>query len=162
MAGDCVAEVKVSAELSQEGSFFRFDNVPLPAIDDAGSKGQWKVVAGQGDANSGSMECLFDGRVPTSADRPSENFFFAAGTQNGLIAMDLEQVTDVEEIVSYSWHTDSRAPQVFSVYAATGEEPGFAFPMSVDEISNASGWKKIASVNTHQANQKGGQHAVRI
>jgi hypothetical protein len=160
--GDCIAEVKITAELSQDGSFFRFDNVPLPAIDDAGSKGKWRVVAGQGDANSGSIECLFDGRVPTSADQPSENFFFAAGTQNGLIAVDLEQVTDVAEIVSYSWHTDSRAPQVFSVYAATGEERGFAFPVSVDGISIASGWKKIASVNTHQANQNGGQHAVKI
>jgi hypothetical protein len=50
MAGDCVAEVKVTAELSQDGSSFRFENVPLPAIDDAGSKGKWKVVAGQVDA----------------------------------------------------------------------------------------------------------------
>lgn len=162
MAEDCVAEVKVTAELSQDGSFFRFENVQLPAIDDAGSKCKWRVVAGQVDANSGSIACLSDGRVPTSADQPSENLFFAAGTQNGLIAVDLEKVTDVVEIVSYSWHTDSRAPQVFSVYAATGEEPGFAFPVSVDEISSASGWQKLASVNTRQANQNGGQHAVRI
>jgi Peptidase of plants and bacteria len=162
MAGDCVAEVKVTDELSQDGSFFQFDNVPLPAIDDAGSTGKWSVVAGQMDANSGSIECLFDGRVPTAADQPSRNFFFAAGTPNGLIAVDLEKVAEVAEIVSYSWHTDSRAPQVFAVYAATGEEPGFAFPVSVDGISKASCWKKIASVNTRQANQSGGQHAVRI
>ena len=53
MAGDGIADVKVTPEFSRDGSFFRFDNVPLPAIDDAGSKGKWKVIDGQGDANSG-------------------------------------------------------------------------------------------------------------
>ena len=162
MAGDCVAEVKVIASFSRDGSFFRFDNVPLPAIDDAGSKGKWKVIAGQGDANSGSIECLFDGRVPTAADQPAQNFFLAAGTKNGLIAVDLGKSEDVSEVVTYSWHTDSRAPQVFSVYAATGEEPGFAVPMSVEEIGQTAGWKKIASVDTRQVHRNGGQQAVRI
>jgi Peptidase of plants and bacteria len=162
IGGDGVAEVEVTSELSQDGSYFRFENVPLPAIDDAGSKGKWTVIAGQMDANSGSIECLFDGRVPTAADQPSENFFFAAVTPNGLIALDLDKVTEVAEIVSYSWHADSRAPQFFAVYAATGDEPGFAFPDSIDGISKTPCWKKIASANSGQANQSGGQHAVRI
>ncbi len=62
----------------------------------------------------------------------------------------------------YSWHSDTRAPQVYSVYAAAGDEQGFAFPESSASISNSSGWKKIADVDSRTRNRQGGQHVARI
>lgn len=156
------ADGRVETESSQDGSHFRFEKIALPAVDDAAAGGTWKVLAGQVDANSGEIGRLNDGEVPTSADQPAHNFFYAAGTQDGIVALDLGTATQVREIVTYSWHTDSRAPQVYTVYAATGDEPGFAFPKSVDDVKEPTGWRKLAEVDTRTKDQLGGQHAARI
>ena len=161
LMGTLQADVQVTTESSQSGSFFRFEAAPLPAIDDAGSKGKWKILSGQIDANSGAIDTLFDGRVPTGEDQPAQNFFFA-GTHGGMIAVDLGQRLELSEIVTYSWHSDSRVPQVYSVYAATGDEQGFAFPESADSISKTAGWNKIADVDTRPKYRKGSQHVARI
>jgi hypothetical protein len=156
------ADVQVKVEVSSSGSSFRFRSIPLPAIDDAGAGAQWKVIAGQLDSNSGPLERLSDGQIPVSADQPSQNVFFAAGTQHGMIAVDLGMIVELSEIVTYSWHPENRAPQVYTVYAATGDEPDFDFPQSVEVIAGMPQWTKIASADTRSAKRNGGQHAARI
>ena len=162
LAGTLWADVQVISETSQGGNHFRFQTLPSPAVDDAGARGKWKIVAGRADANSGAIEKLFDGGVPTSEDQPSQNFFFAAGTEGGLIAVDLEQSLDLCEIVTYSWHSENRAPQVYSIYAATGVEKGFVFPESAESVSKTPGWKRIADVDARTANREGGQHVAKV
>lgn len=68
--GTTVADVTVTTESSQSGSRFQFESAPMPAIDDTGSTGKWRVLAGRVDPNSGAIDKLFDGRVPTSEDQP--------------------------------------------------------------------------------------------
>lgn len=161
-AGAVSADVQVTTGISPDGAYFQVPSIPLPAVNDAGVNGKWSVLEGRGDANSGTIAVVSDGRVPTDADQPTQNFFFAAGTDGGLIAVDLGQSYELSEIVTYSWHSDTRAPQVYSVYAAAGDEPGFAFPESSASISKASGWKKIADVDSRTGNRQGGQHVARI
>jgi hypothetical protein len=156
------ADVEVTTENSPDGLNFRFQSAPLPAVNDAGSNGKWSVLEGHVDANSGSIAVVSDGSVPTSDDQPQQNFFFAAGTDGGMIAVDLGQTCELSEIVSYSWHSDTRAPQIYTVYAATGEEQGFAFPASSASLADSSGWKKIADVDSRTKHRQGGQHAARI
>ena len=66
-----------------------------------------------------------DGKVPREADQPSANFFFDAGTDGGRVVCDLGQAIDIQAINTYSWHLSSRAPQVYTVFAADGQAPGF-------------------------------------
>lgn len=162
LTGTLRAEVQTTVEFSESGLGFQFETVPLPAIDDSCANGKWKVLAGRVDANSGGIATLSDALVPTSEDQPSKNFFFAAGTAGGVITVDLGELREISEVVSYSWHSDSRAPQVYSVYAATGAEAGFEFPDTRDAVSSIQAWKKLADVDTRSENRRGGQHAARI
>lgn len=41
-----LGEVTVRCQQSQDSSFFQFDSIPLPAIDDAASGAKWQVVEG--------------------------------------------------------------------------------------------------------------------
>ncbi len=161
-AGSLLAETEVLVQSSEDAAHFQFEVIAPPAINDAGAKAKWKVIAGKVDGNSGLIDRLHDGRIPVSADDPASNFFFAAGTSEGLIAVDLEQAIDVSQIVTYSWHTDSRAPQVYSVFGATGDEEDFAFPESPSAAEESPCWTKLADVDTRGRKHEGGQHAVRL
>ncbi len=160
--GSLRAGAEVKAEYSNGRTHFQFEAIPLPAVNDAGATGRWKILAGRVDVNSGGLDSLSDGRVPINEDQPSENLFFAAGTEGGLLALDLGEPREISEIVTYSWHSDSRAPQVYSIYGAAGSEEGFAFPSSRDTVSTSTGWMKLADVDTRQPDRVGGQQAARI
>lgn len=153
---------RIVIEVSESEAFFQFEKIPVPAVNDAGATGKWSIVAGQADPNSANIGCLSDGQIPRSADDPARNFFLTAGSQQGMITVDLERATEITQIVTYSWHTDSRAPQVYSVYAATGEEPGFAIPKTPADLAQSTTWKKLADVDTREKSRTGGQHATCI
>ncbi|MBL8815530.1 MAG: hypothetical protein JNL58_05840 [Planctomyces sp.] len=159
--GSLQAGVEVTAEYSSGRTHFQFEGIPLPAVNDAGATGKWTILAGRVDANSGGLDSLSDGRVPTSEDQPSENFFFAAGTEGGMLALDLGEPREISEIVTYSWHSDSRAPQVYSIYGAAGSDEGFALPSSKEMVNTSTGWMKLADVDTRQPDRVGGQQAAR-
>src|SRR4051812_42766575 len=53
--------------------------IPAPSSDDAATRATFSIVEGRRDDNGGDVIKLHDGKVPTRADQPSENFFFAAG-----------------------------------------------------------------------------------
>jgi hypothetical protein len=159
----CRAEVKVIFERSPEGSRFQFDSVPAPSSNDAASHAVLKQVDGRRDPNSGRLEVLHDGRIPTDEDQPSQNFFFDAGTDGGRLQMDLESVIEVRQINTFSWHTDSRAPQVYRLYASEGTASGFIAepPGEVDPTS--CGWRLLTAVDSRSGQSiEGGQHGVSI
>lgn len=156
------AGTDVLVQSDSDGVRFSFPRIARPAVDDLAAKGTWRVIAGRPDRNSGGSVCLSDGRIPRSSDDPRANFFFAAGTGEGLLVLELQQAAEIRQIVSYSWHTGGRAPQVYTLYGATGEEPGFRFPAAVQDLAGLTGWSRLATVDSRSAGIAGGQHAVQV
>jgi len=158
-----LGEVAVRCQQSQDSSFFQFDSIPLPAIDDAASGAKLQVVRGKPDSHSAALSVLNDGQIPTGDDSPSENFFFAAGTSGGCIALDLGRSIEIAQVASYSWHPASRAPQVYSLYGADDSDPNFTWNRIADNMSpENAGWKSIAKVDSRSDAPPGGQHAALI
>jgi len=138
---------------------FKFEHVVSPSKTQASVA----VIAGTPDRGSADVSVLVDGLTPTVEDEPGANLFFAANTWGGRIRYDLEQVTDVAEIRSYSWHPDSRAPQVYYVYGSDGTSPAFDPAPGTKKDLASCGWKQIAFVDTRpKSGDGGGQYAVSI
>lgn len=154
--------IQVHMEAASGEEMFVFGSIDRPAVTDAGGTGKWTLIHGQLDRNSGTLSEIRDGAVPDGDDVPSRNAFFAAGTNGGVLMVDMERKIHVAEIVSYSWHSGGRAPQVFTVYGATGEEPDFSLPTADRHSLRDSRWTQIASVDTRTVSAGGGQHAARI
>ncbi len=153
---------EVVSERADESTGFDFKKIPSVAINDTGSKVKWSVLQGKLDANSGELKVLNDGKLPRESDSPRENLFFAAGTQDGVLLGDLGEPIELKQIVTYSWHNGSRAPQVYRVYAATALDAGFEPGQLDPEKPTLGGWKLIADVDTRRAGTTGGQHAAAI
>src|SRR5262245_4225440 len=119
------AEVKVSTERRSSGPAFQFNAVPAPANNDAATRARFTIVEGEGDSNGGELDALHDGRLPTEPDQPSENFFFRAGSEGGRLLIDLRSAIAVKQVNTYSWHTGTRAPQVYQLFGSDGAAAGF-------------------------------------
>jgi hypothetical protein len=160
------AEVRVATEViadDEASSSFAFSRLPRPAVNDAATTGKWSVVEGELDANSGSLAKLHDGQLPRSSDDPVANSFFRAGTRGGRLLLDLGRPVAVQQVNTFSWHTGTRGPQVYTVFASDGASEGFQpeLPAGVDPVTR--GWKRVASVDTRPASgDGGGQHAASI
>jgi len=141
---------------------FKFRNVPSPAGDDAAAKAVVAIVDAESDSNSGEINALTDGLLPDSEDQPRKNFFLNAGSGGGRLRMDLGSIIDIVEVNSYSWHSDSRGPQVYRLWGSDGTDTGF----NAEPMGNADpaicGWKLIATVDTRSSEPDGGQYGVSI
>jgi hypothetical protein len=154
------AGVRVDAERTDGGPLFKFAAISRPASNDAASTARFALVDGTRDRNGGPLDVLRDDRLPDEGDRPAENFFFRAGTDGGRILIDLGKVIPVKRFSSYSWHTGTRAPQFFKLFASDGGVAGFneAPKRGTDPLS--CGWKLLATVDTRA--RGGGQHGVAV
>ena len=142
---------------------FKFKKVPPPAKDDAASKAKLKLIVGHADPNSGGLKSLTDGLLPEDDDQPRANFFFNAGSDGGRFLMDLGSVIEIAAINSYSWHPDSRAPQVYNLFASDGADPRFNPEPDAKTDPATCGWKLIATVDTRpKQGESGGQYGVSI
>jgi hypothetical protein len=154
---------------------FKFAHVPSPGGDDAAMRATLTLVAGEVDENSGGLSRLTDGRVPTEEDEPEANFFFDAGTWGGRFRMDLGSAIEIAAVNSYSWHPNTRGPQVYVLYASDGADPNFDPAPKTKVDPTSVGWRRVASVDTRpkQGNgtlapasalvdQFGGQYGVSI
>jgi hypothetical protein len=145
---------------------FTFQKIPPPSATDTASRAAFHLLGGEPDDNSAPLEALHDGRLPTGPDDPAANFFFAAGTDGGLLLLDFGRPAPLSYISTYSRHPGSRAPQVYTLHAARGDEPGFQLPTNAPNDRPAPpppGWTTIAVVDTRTApGQPGGQHGVLI
>lgn len=143
---------------------FKFANVPSPRQDNAATNARVLIVDGEGDPNGAEVTALTDGVLPTSGDQPRRNFFVTAGSGGARVLMDLGKVIEVAAINSYSWHPDSRAPQVYRVWGSDGSDPKFNPEPKTNINPRTCGWKAIATVDTRSPDEgkDGGQFGVNI
>ena len=165
------AEIKVVVERNSNDEArpgFKFKTVPSPSSNDSATKAKFTLLDGQKDNNSGDLEKLHDGKLPSEEDQPSENFFFEAGTDGGRILVDLGTAIELKQINSYSWHSNTRAPQVYNLYGSDGQAAGFNAELKKSADPQTSGWKLIGKVDTRPKEgaspqaSTGGQYGVSI
>lgn len=143
---------------------FRFANVPSPSRNDAASTARVVIVDGEADANGADVTALIDGVLPIASDQPRQNFFVTSGSGGARLLIDLGRVLDIAQINSYSWHANSRAPQVYRVWGSDGSDPHFNAEPKANVDPRSCGWRVIATVDTRSedASQDGGQFGVSI
>ncbi len=142
---------------------FKFKNVPSPAKDDAAATAKITLIGGDLDAGSAELSALVDGHLPTDEDEPAGNVFFRAGSSGGRFRIDLGAMTDIAQVNSYSWHPNSRGPQLYKLYAAEGSETNLDLDPERGVDPATRGWKYIATVNTlPQQGEDGGQYGVSV
>lgn len=145
------------------GSAFKFKNVASPAKDDAGARAKLALVDGEMDQGAADLSALTDGRLPANEDDPGANFFFRAGTFGGRFRMDFGTAIEIESVNSYSWHPNSRGPQLYKLYGSDGSDPKFNPGPKRGVDPAAMGWKFIATVSTlPQQGEEGGQYAAAV
>src|SRR5262245_2937872 len=71
---------------------------PPPSSTDVAKDAKIVIVDGTRDENGGGVEKLVDGKVPTDADQPAENFFFAARTPGGRLLFDLGKAVTIDQV----------------------------------------------------------------
>jgi hypothetical protein len=159
-------DVKIAVghnDTDHESAEFKFKEVPSPAKTNAATKAKIEIVDGVRDPNGAGVEALNDGKLPSGSDEPAANFFFNAGTEGGRILIDLGSSISVKQVNTYSWHTDARAPQVYTLYAADGAAAGFSAKPAKDVDPVKVGWTQIAKVDTRpKTGEPGGQYGVSI
>ncbi len=142
---------------------FKFENVPAPSRTDAATNAKITIANGRRDRNGGDVGVLRDGRGSGGQDEPGANFFFAPGTKGGRLLLDLGEITEVQKVNSYSWHSSTRGPQVYELFAADGKADGFEVEPKAEKDPVTCGWKRIAKVDTRpKEGVGGGQYGVSI
>jgi hypothetical protein len=160
------AQVKVTFDHNSNAtatSAFKFKNIPSPAKEDAAAKAKLLLVEGEADGNGADPTALNDGALPTEEDQPAANFFWNAGTGGGRLQMDLGSVIEIAQVNTYSWHPNTRGPQVYRLWASDGADPKFVLAPKTNIDLAASGWKLITVVDTRAKDGvDGGQFGVSI
>jgi hypothetical protein len=143
---------------------FKFANVPAPSRDDAAAHARVLMVDGEADGNGADVGALIDGVLPTSGDQPRRNFFVTAGSGGARVLIDLGKLMDIAAINSYSWHPNSRAPQVYRVWGSDGSDANFLAEPKANVDPRTAGWRVIATVDTRSPDEEkdGGQFGVSI
>ena len=159
-------DVKALIDHNPEGNpQFKFKTVPQPVRHDAADRAYAKftIVDGESDPNDSRLRALNDGRLPEDNDDAGNNFFFAQGTGGGRLKLDLRKLIDVKQINTYSWHSASRASQVYDLYAAAGVDAGFNPDPKRGTDPATCGWKLLAKVDTRATfATAGGQYGVSV
>jgi hypothetical protein len=160
------AEVKVVVDHNDNEKAtadFKFKDVPAPAKDDAAAKAKITIIDGDRDENGGDLDKLNDGKLPTEEDQPEENFFFAQRADGGRLGIDLGKSINVKQVNTYSWHPNTRGPQVYKLYASEGSAADFKAEPKRDVDPEKCGWKLIAKVDTRpKEGTGGGQYGVSV
>ncbi|MEA2238841.1 MAG: hypothetical protein QOC81_3565 [Thermoanaerobaculia bacterium] len=160
------AEVRVTVDHNVGAAAttaFKFARVASPSRDDAAASAKVDVIAGTVDRNSAAITALTDGRLPGNQDEPEANLFFRGDSWGGRVRIDLGAVIDIAAVNTYSWHPDTRAPQVYRLYASDGSDPHFNPAPDTKADVAASGWREIAFVDTRpKGGDGGGQYGVGI
>ena len=158
------AQVTVTIDHNPSGTAtFNFNRVPTPVKDDAAARAKWMLLVGELDPNAAGFTALNDGLLPASQDQPRANFFSSAGSSGGRFRLDLGRLVEIAQVNSYSWHPNSRGPQVYLLYASDGADPKFnAEPKGYVDPTTA-GWVLLTIVDTRQKyGPMGGQYGVSV
>ena len=142
---------------------FKFKTIPSPSKDDVAAHAKLTLIDGDLDAGAASLSALIDGRLPNDEDEPAANVFFRAGSSGGRFRMDFTKSIDIAQVNSYSWHSNSRGPQLYKLYAADGSDPKLNLDPKRGVDPASCGWKLIALVNTlPERGDDGGQYAASV
>jgi hypothetical protein len=141
---------------------FKFPRVPSPVAGDAAAKAKLVLVDGTRDDNGGGLDGLTDGLLPHEEDEPGANFFFDAGTAGGRFMMDLTTTVEISQVNTYSWHPNTRGPQIYTLYASDGSDPKFNPAPKAGVDPTTCGWKRVTAVDTRPQGDEGGQYGVSI
>src|SRR4029078_10056354 len=104
-----------------------------------------------------------DGRLPRDEDEPGSNVYFRAGSSGGRFRMDFGAPIEIAQVNSYSWHPNSRGPQLYKLYAADGSDAKLNLDPKRGVDPASCGWKLIALVSTlPNEGEMGGQYAASV
>jgi len=142
---------------------FKFKHVASPVKDDAASTAKLTLIDGELDQGSAELSALVDGRLPSDEDEPGANVFFRAGSSGGRFRMDFGDVINIAQVNTYSWHPNTRGPQLYKLYAADGSERNLNLDPKRGVDPATCGWKLIALVSTlSNEGEEGGQYAASV
>lgn len=142
---------------------FKFNRIPSPSKNDAASSAKLTLIDGDLDGGSAELAALTDGRLPRDEDEPGSNVYFRAGSSGGRFRMDFGSPIDIASVNSYSWHPNSRGPQLYKLYAADGSDPKFNTDPKRGVDPASCGWKLVALVSTiSDRGEDGGQYAASV
>jgi hypothetical protein len=142
---------------------FKFKRLASPSKDDAASRARLTLIDGDLDQGSADLAALIDGRLPRDEDEPAANVFFRAGSSGGRFRMDFGSRIEIAQVNTYSWHPNSRGPQLYKLYAADGSDPNFNLDPKRGVDPASCGWKLIALVSTlSERGEDGGQYAASV
>jgi len=142
---------------------FKFKNIASPVKDDAAANAKLTLIDGELDQGSAPLSALVDGRLPQDEDEPGANVYFRAGSSGGRFRMDFATPIEIAQVNTYSWHPNSRGPQLYKLYAADGSDPKFNPDPKRGVDPATCGWKLIALVNTlPDKGDEGGQYAASV
>ncbi len=160
------SDVKVTFERNPSSTAsreFKFKNIPSPAQDDAAANAKLTLIDGELDQGSAELTALVDGYLPHDEDVPGSNVYFRAGSSGGRFRIDFTTPIDIAQVNSYSWHPNSRGPQLYKLYAADGAVPKFNPDPKRGVDPATCGWKLIALVSTlPEQGDDGGQYAASV
>ena len=149
--------------ISSANREFKFKNVATPSKDDAASRAKLTLIDGDLDGGSAGLAALTDGRLPGDEDEPGANVFFRAGSSGGRFRMDFGSSIEIAQVNTYSWHPNSRGPQLYKLYAADGSDPKLNLDPKRGVDPASCGWKLIALVSTlPDKGEMGGQYAASV
>ena len=142
---------------------FKFKNIPSPSKDDLATNAKLTLIEGDLDGGAAELSALVDGRLPADEDEPGANVYFRAGSSGGRFRMDFGTSIDIAQVNTYSWHPNSRGPQLYKLYAADGSDPKFNPDPKRGLDPSTCGWKFIALVSTlPDSGDGGGQYAASV
>jgi len=142
---------------------FKFNRVSSPSKDDAATHAKLTLIDGDLDQGSAELAALTDGRLPRDEDEPGTNVYFRAGSSGGRFRMDFGTPIAIAQVNTYSWHPNSRGPQLYKLYAAEGSDPKFNLDPKRGVDPATCGWKLIALVSTiSDRGEEGGQYAASV
>jgi len=160
------SDVKVTFERNPTSTAtreFKFENIASPAQGDAAATAKLTLIDGDLDQGSAGLAALVDGRLPSDEDEPGSNVYFRAGTSGGRFRMDFTTPIDIAHVNTYSWHPNSRGPQLYKLYAANGSDKNFNPDPKRGVDPATCGWKLIALVSTlPEQGDDGGQYAASV
>lgn len=142
---------------------FKFKTIASPVKDDAAATAKLTLIGGELDQGSAELSALTDGRLPRDEDEPGANVFFRAGSSGGRFRMDFGTSIEVLQVNTYSWHPNTRGPQLYKLYAADGSDPKLNLDPKRGVDPASCGWKLIALVSTlADRGEDGGQYAASV
>ena len=142
---------------------FKFKRLASPVKDDAAANAKLTLIDGDLDQGGAELAALTDGRLPRDEDEPGANVFFRAGSSGGRFRMDFVTPIEIAQVNTYSWHPNTRGPQLYKLYAADGSDPKFNLDPKRGVDPASCGWKLIALVSTlSNDGEEGGQYGASV